>query len=291
MKIPQSLLDARAALDAQFQRQETVQQRASGMAAGSKLAAARVTELGHEIEGTRDALLEDDALSGVANDQRMPAAVRGETEQRLAALIAERDALADQARRDAASASALTWATAAREPQVIEAARAFAAEWRAIERSAQTEFHRDVGRLTLPQLLKKWFAIADGLSHYGMIERLKGITINNGSPILFEGRYRDLDTDTAIDWKSAWRSDAAFVELHDTLAIVGASARRASAMVKAADESHRQTAERQRLDEAQRSARLASAPKSSRGGYVTPPAPAPAAPAYRGVAYDAVPGY
>ena len=131
-------------------------------------------------------------------------------------------------------------------------------EYRMFEKAVSLEFRRDVARLPMPQFLTKWFCILEGFGHWGAIERLKETRVVwLDAAVLVLGQYHDPDTGETIDYQAAWRLDAAFRDLHQSIAAVCLIMRQVSPMVEADKEARRQAAERQRLDESDHRARLA----------------------------------
>jgi hypothetical protein len=287
MKIPQALFDAKGAVEAFLERDAAIGRKNRDVLTAGTQAAAHIPEVDQEITTLIGALLQDDALKGVADDERMTAPARAEGEKRLAALRKEREGLTEQVARSAAGSAALANIAADRAQDLIEPATAFVREWRLFDEAIHLEFRRDVARLTLPDLLTKWFCIMDGLGYSGFVERLKETKIVGRDAVLVLGRYHDPDTGETIDYQGAWRSDAVFVELHRDLATVRAFERRVSPIVAADRLARHEVAERQRLDEQDRLARLTKMQMDSAATVdASPPSPDP----WRGASFSAPPG-
>lgn len=298
MEIPQSLADARGVTEEATRREVAVLSKMREISAASSLATSRIAELDREIQTLTGQILGDDALAGVAEDERLAADARAGIERRAAALGAERDELQVNVKGIPASQAALAEVLQTRRQTVVEAAKAFLVEWRQFQASVWVELGEDVGRMALPRLLEKWFSIADGLNFVGLRDNLQGLkiigmkpvfghsgyrhpttlewipTVIGTRPTLAAGVYHDPITDKAIDCRTAWRSDASLVELNAALISFNAFKTTAEAIVKAPLNMERRINEDARLDEGARAARMAAKPKGYLTTVANPPVPA-----------------
>jgi len=96
MKLPQSLLDAQAAVEAHLEREGAISRKQRETLSAGEQAGARMATLDRKIGELKDILLEDDVLAGLPAAARMAATVRAATEKQIAASIAERADLASQ---------------------------------------------------------------------------------------------------------------------------------------------------------------------------------------------------
>jgi len=265
MKLPQSLLDAQAAVEAHLEREGAISRKQRETLSAGEQAGARMATLDRKIGELKDILLEDDVLAGLPAAARMAATVRAATEKQIAASIAERADLASQFEQSVAGSAALSRVAAERAQDLPALAKTYLAEWKAFRAAVWGELHRDVAALTLPELFRKWFCIAEGLMFFGMMERLNEVRIIGPGAILGQGQYHDPDTGTVIDWRWTWRSDPALIALNQSLIAIAAFERRMGAIVQGAADAARRATETERLDETKRAALLALQPK----GYTT----------------------
>jgi hypothetical protein len=142
---------------------------------------------------------------------------------------------------------------------VCMAAVDFVKEKRRFDAALGIEFQGDFGRLTMPDLFRKWSAIP----HSGIAFRLDGLSIATfsaepwdglteaNSPILYHGRYLDPEIGW-VDWKTSWRADHAIVALRDDCIAIAALETRCAAIVARAEQRRKAEAEAARLAEQRR---------------------------------------
>lgn len=261
IEIPQFLLAASAAFEAAKARQAAIAGAASTIGAEGAAAVARRAEIGAEIARRRGAILKEKALlkAAIVGDVRMTARDIAAAERELTALAAECDQLQSKIEEAEAGRLALADEIAAADAEVLAAARAFVAEHRRLDAELAIEFARDVGRLVLPELLRKWSAVGDGRIDQRLaslsIANFSGVTWDGcsdiGAPVLHMGIYRDPELG-GVDWKNSWRSDPDLVARHGALAGLRTLRQRAEAMIAADKEQRAMTAEREKLAEQRR---------------------------------------
>lgn len=185
IEIPQFLLAASAAFEAAKARQAAIAGAASTIGAEGAAAVARRAEIGAEIARRRGAILKEKALlkAAIVGDVRMTARDIAAAERELTALAAECDQLQSKIEEAEAGRLALADEIAAADAEVLAAARAFVAEHRRLDAELAIEFARDVGRLVLPELLRKWSAVGDGR----IDQRLASLSIANFSGVTWDG--------------------------------------------------------------------------------------------------------
>jgi hypothetical protein len=250
VEIPKSLLAAKEAAEAALASRDAIRQASAQNAVEVASAGPRIADLDREIEGLHGTVLADAALARVpaATASRMSPKALAETEQRLAAARAERDQLQQKSQEAGAAAGALQAAFADQSAKVIEAGSVFVKEKHQFIVALGAEFGRDVVCLILPELFKKWFPIAEGIGHFGIVNGLKGMGLTiapySGDPILFQGSYRDPDRGEMIDAKAAWRAELPLIAQHRALAEIAALDQRMTSMIAAAETQRREQAER-----------------------------------------------
>ncbi len=174
MKISQSLsdaigdaFDARAKLNSLWGRVVRIKGKNSALVAVGAQAAARLAEVDREIEQLTGVLLEDDALAGIADEERLTAVERADAERRLGALHAERDGLPAKIQQSAAGAAALMKKAATREPDVIESLANSKAAWSSVVAAVWRELQTDLAHMAMPLFLTKHYCIALGRPSLG----------------------------------------------------------------------------------------------------------------------------
>lgn len=250
MEISQILIAAKAAfLTAEAQR-AALSQAAGALRAKVTDAGARLPEIAAEIDRLRGLILEDDAVAGVSGAARLSAKERGEAGRRIAALCAERAEMAESAEGGEAGARALQDRVAGAISAVRLAAEAFVKEKRRFDAALGIEFQGDFGRLTMPDLFRKWSVIPHGgiafrLDNLSMAafggEAWDGCTEAN-SPILYHGRYLDPDGGW-VDWKASWHTDQALAALRDEYIDLAALETRCAGIVARAEQQRKAEAE------------------------------------------------
>ncbi|HZL59169.1 MAG TPA: hypothetical protein VFC38_05670 [Stellaceae bacterium] len=279
MKIPESLIVAKIAVEKEYQRRGVLARTVDKIGIEGATALSRIDELEGSVEKLHGELLADEALSGVADDLRMTAEARADAAKRLSAARAELEALQQTALRSKAGTRALQ-AISADDSEFETAAGRYLKGVDQFSGDLCREFHRDVIRLPLPALFARWFAIASGFGHLGIIECLNELKILPllGGAILAQGQYYDPDTGAAVDFKAAWRTDPALVALNKSLAELMALKLRVASGINRRNLNRARLAEAEKLREQRR--RMAAPQRHSTASTVTEPPPAPPEPTH-----------
>lgn len=289
IEIPKELAEAMTAVDAALRRQKAARQRGAALGTEAAEASTRLAVVDQEIERRRGELLADEALEGVAEEARMSAAARAESGKQLAALREERNALVAKIEKGTAGRRALGSLAPEMGEELLAAGRRFLSERRSFVRGLEGEFQKDVGRLTLPRLFKKWSAIAAGIGHPGIAQRLAALRIEplSQGPILSRGLFWEPGAEKPTRWGDDWRDDAALVEVNASLSPIAAMERRVLPLLRNAADRERT----RQLDAnlAARDARMAAMPKGFTTQTVVPQPPADSSlprPPAEGVPYE-----
>lgn len=237
-EISRSLAAAKAGLEAATARRAAIAATVGELGDAVTASAVRRAELEGEIARRRGAILKAKALAKIPaadGKERMGAREIAGAERELAALCAENDELRERAEEADAGRLALADEIASARADVIDAAQSLVREVQQCDQGLATAFARDLGRLTLPALFRKWGAVG----HPGVVTCLKGFGVSNfggslwdgvsveGAPILQGGRYLDPDSEAFADWGAAWQSDQALVARHAEFADIRRAAQHA----------------------------------------------------------------
>ena len=232
MKIPQSLLDAKDVLEARFERNSAIRRKNKDLRTVAQ--ARRMAIPDGNIESPTGRSVVAGRCAEGRRRRGMPdcTGARGRRKTTRENLKQERGRLAEQVQQSVAGSAALARIMVERAQARIEPAEVFMREYRMFEKAVSLEFRRDVARLPMPQFLTKWFCILEGFGHWGAIERLKETRVVwLDAAVLVLGQYHDPDTGETIDYQAAWRLDAAFRDLHQSIAAVCLIMRQVSPMV------------------------------------------------------------
>src|SRR5579863_1056557 len=120
--VPQSLLDKKVVVEVLMLKEAALRSQAQVIAAQGGQHTDLTADLDREIEENAIRLLEDGALAGIADQERMSVAERASVERRLAELREQRSELGGSAERASAGLAALNRLIATRMEEMREPA-------------------------------------------------------------------------------------------------------------------------------------------------------------------------